>query len=133
MHLMQPTTPLTLEAIQNLKLYLFFSFKMIGAEAHLEAPSCWAAVEFFFLAATCEYNLSINKYIENMYYLIKSININPFIKAKMLLLSKKQKQRSAPMLCLSFSVLRVAGIHWKNALEMPSMKRCPYVLVAFVV
>ena len=74
------------------------------------------------------YNLYINKYTEKRYYIIKSININSCIKAKMLLVRATKKQRSAPMLCLSFKALQIAGVHWKNALDMPSMKRCPVVL-----
>ena len=63
-----------------------------------------------------------------MYYVIKPININSFIKAKMLLLRATKKQRGAPMLCLSLEAIHVAGVHWKNALDMPSIKRCLSVL-----
>jgi hypothetical protein len=54
MQLLHPTMPRTLEAIPILKqaLFLNFSYAILGAKAHLEAPSCLVAKIFFFLTAT---------------------------------------------------------------------------------
>ena len=68
MQLLHPTTPRNLEAILPiLKQYLFLSFSMLGAKAHLEAPRCLGATIFFLLAATRqivdsneEWNLVVN-------------------------------------------------------------------------
>jgi hypothetical protein len=52
MQLLLPRASRTLEAIPILKQYMFLSFSMLEAKAHLEAPSCLATTIFFFLAAT---------------------------------------------------------------------------------